>query len=181
MQAQDLPALYAVSGVASDDVLNIRTEPRAQADKIGELAHDARDVEVMAFNDDRSWGRVNTGERSGWTSMRYLAPQPAGDLPVAERLSCAGTEPFWSLDIRQSGESIYSSPGDKATRLDSGQLEPAAGRRDRFLLPFAGDAWAVIRRELCSDGMSDRAYGLDIDVHLGTGPLRSGCCTIVAP
>ncbi|MEY8843180.1 peptide-binding protein, partial [Cribrihabitans sp. XS_ASV171] len=90
--------------MASDDVLNIRAAPDAQADKIGEFAHDAQDVEVMSFNDDRSWGLVNTGERSGWTSMRFLSPQPAGDLPIARRLSCAGTEPFWSLDITQNGE-----------------------------------------------------------------------------
>jgi uncharacterized membrane protein len=40
----------------------------------------------------------------------------------------------------------------------------------------------VIRREICSDGMSDRVYGMSVDLGIdgGTGgpALLAGCCTL---
>ncbi|MFC3613511.1 SH3 domain-containing protein [Lutimaribacter marinistellae] len=164
--------------MAADDVLNIRAEPNAQADKIGELAHDATDVEVVDLNDDAGWGLVNSGEGSGWVSMRFMTAQPVGDLPIAARLSCGGTEPFWSLDLRQNGEAVYSTPDGSALSFMAGELVPADGRRDRFLVTLGKNGWAVMRRTLCSDGMSDMAFGVDLDLYLGSGALRSGCCSI---
>lgn len=55
------PALYDVSGVASDDVLNIRAEPSADAPIIGTLAHDATNVEIIR-DGENGWGLVNTDE-----------------------------------------------------------------------------------------------------------------------
>ena len=42
-------------------------------------------------------------------------------------------------------------------------------------------ATAVVRRQACSDGMSDRAYGLSAEVLIGGAESRvllSGCCSI---
>lgn len=66
------PALYDVSGVASDDVLNIRAEPSADAPIIGTLAHDATNVEIIR-DGENGWGLVNTDEGTGWVSFAYLA------------------------------------------------------------------------------------------------------------
>jgi uncharacterized protein YgiM (DUF1202 family) len=58
------PALHDVSGVAADDVLNIREAPDASAAIIGKLKPDAENVEVIRPDDHHSWGLVNTGEGS---------------------------------------------------------------------------------------------------------------------
>ncbi|QFS84532.1 Bacterial SH3 domain protein [Roseivivax sp. THAF40] len=176
--AQDLPALYDVTGVAADDVLNVREGPSASSTQIGTLAPDASDIEVSAI--DGGWGRVNTQERSGWASLSFLSRQAgqwAEGLPDPQ--TCFGTEPFWSLDI--SGDMFAFQFFDKG--LQSGPITlrtRASGRPDRFA--FAGEAGAerailVMGRAECSDGMSDRLYGLTADFLIGD-TLYSGCCSV---
>ena len=46
--AQDFPALYRVTDVAANDVLNIRAQPQASAPVIGSFRPGQRGVEVMA-------------------------------------------------------------------------------------------------------------------------------------
>lgn len=184
--AQELPALHDVTGVASDDVLNLREGPSAGDRIIGTLAPDAENVEVTALNDDGSWGRVNTQERSGWASMRFLARQAGQDadtLPVPMR--CFGTEPFWSLDVTASGltfEGVDLDPVETSLAARS----TVRGIRGRH--GFAG--WGaketagmhgIVRREACSDGMSDRHYGLSLDLLVSMdGELSqyAGCCSL---
>src|SRR6056297_2028202 len=70
------PALYDVAGVSEGDVLNIRAEPSASSEIIGELDPDETAVEVMEMSRDGNWGRVNTDERSGWASLAFLDRRP---------------------------------------------------------------------------------------------------------
>ncbi|MBV0891153.1 SH3 domain-containing protein [Paracoccus sp. Z118] len=180
-----LPTLFDVTGVAASDVLNIRERPDASSPVIGELAPDARGVEVVA---ERSgWAQVNAGERSGWVSARYLMYRTdvwePGALPP--NLRCIGTEPFWGL-TQEAGGMVFSTPdgGERAmelrTVMDDGHFRsPVRGL-------IAGDSQgrltAVIRPEQCSDGMSDRRYGLSGTLILdGSGQssrMFSGCCLI---
>ena len=189
------PALYDVAGVASDDVLNVRSEPGAAGDVIGALAPDATDVEVIRPNGDESWGLVNTGEGTGWVSLAFLARQPgqwAGSRPAVRQ--CFGTEPFWSLDYAEPA--ILLSMPDRADRagLISG-LFRSASRIDRFV--YSGSFFPTetgeqnvvlaLRTEACSDGMSDRVYGIGVEMFLaGSGDptengLWSGCCSLAPP
>ncbi|SIS54451.1 SH3 domain-containing protein [Roseivivax lentus] len=178
LHAQDLPALYDVTGVASDDVLNVREGPAASAAQIGALGPAATDIEVTAI--ENGWGRVNTDERSGWASLSFLARQGgqwADGLPAPR--TCFGTEPFWSLDLAADvfdfqlfDKGLVSGPITLRTR--------ASGRPDRYA--FAGEAGGdrailVMGRAECSDGMSDRLYGLTADFLLGD-TLYSGCCSV---
>lgn len=184
--AQNLPALHDVTGVAADDVLNIRAEPRAGSAIIGTLAPFAEGIEVVAANEAGTWGRVNQGETSGWVNLRYLQARPVAlsqaGLPLG--LSCFGTEPFWSLS--HDGQSLIHQ------RMGGGPLEfevfealatGAPGDLRRAILARAGpvSASAFIHPALCSDGMSDRVFGLAIGLVLD-GPagaeLQTGCCTL---
>ncbi len=180
-QAAELPALYSVTGVASDDVLNVRAGPSASEPIIGALAYTQTGVEVTAISGN--WGRVNLGEGAGWASMSFLAAEPAGALPDVPELSCFGTEPFWSMDIVQSDIASFGALGSPIVTFLAGRIVPASGVIGRYGLNAAGpdDRAAVsIRAQTCSDGMSDRLYGLAADVILSgaqTG-VYSGCCTI---
>lgn len=178
------PALYDVSGVAENDALNIRQAPDAAAPIIGSLAPDAEGIEVIRPDDHHGWGLVNSGEGRGWVSLRYLARQPgqwAGAMPPVAR--CGGTEPFWSFDV--TGETLsYDALADSPRDFRITQSGAAQGRRDSFHLIGEGPqgaAIATLSTRACSDGMSDRAYGLSVDLLLQGNDgwqHQTGCCSL---
>ena len=181
-----LPTLFDVTDVAEGDVLNIRQAPSAGAAIIGTLAPDARDIEVVGYDSTGQWARVNTAERSGWVALRYLAYQvdvwTPGTLPAT--LQCLGTEPFWSF--RPRGEAVVlSTPDAPETAMSIGQVLTTGVFRDprRSVLAESDSSsfTAIIVPMECSDGMSDRAYGLDVTVVIegpGEPQMLTGCCSI---
>ncbi|MBN2758917.1 MAG: SH3 domain-containing protein [Rhodobacteraceae bacterium] len=184
VSAQELPQLYDVTGVAADDVLNIRAAPDADAPILGTLAPNARGVEVVATNASGTWGQVNTAESAGWVSMRFMAARGVAidnfNLPVG--LSCFGTEPFWSLDAAD-GVLRFQTPDIPARDLALWVAQDSSVPGDlRRMIRFAGPegpAVAYIHPAACTDGMSDRAYGLRVAVMLGLDSgLLTGCCSL---
>lgn len=178
-----LPTLSDVTGVAANDRLNIRERPDAAAAVIGTLPPDAKGIEIVA--ERNGWAQVNTGERAGWVNARFLTFRSdvwqTGQLPAT--LNCLGTEPFWS--VRQVGKTIvYETPEgarqmERRAVLDQGFRSPVRG-------VIAGDAQGrmtlAIQPGQCSDGMSDRSYGLSalliFDGAGQTSRMQSGCCRI---
>lgn len=186
--APPLPAIASVTGVAGDDVLNIRAAPDADSAILSTLRPDATGVEIVGFDPSGQWARIGLGEVSGWASVRFLRVEEdtwqAGHLP--ERLICTGTEPFWSLRHTR-GKMEFATPGssqplDLRAVLDRG----IAADITRALIAGEGEArvTAVIRPESCSDGMSDRAFGLSatlITEGPGAAPgMLTGCCSVAA-
>jgi uncharacterized membrane protein len=178
------PAIHDVTGVAADDVLNIRERPDASAPIVGSLPPGAT-VEVIRANDRLTWGLVNAGERTGWVSMRYLQRRPGqwdGSFP--EIAACYGTEPFWSL--ARAGDALTFSTPEAEEGYTITTRSGSASRRDSFHMVAdgaTGPAVAMLRTEACSDGMSDRAFGISIELLLGLGGETrqlSGCCTRAA-
>lgn len=174
-----LPTLFDVTGVAADDVLNIREQPNASAPIIGTLAPEAERIEVVEERD--GWGRVNTGEGSGWVSMRYLTYRTDvwqdGALP--EGFRCFGTEPFW--DVKIDGYALVLNGIDMAEERHGLQSVLGTGVfRDPMRAVVAEGATLVATPQICSDGMSDRLFGLRASLILqGEAPrLLSGCCSI---
>ena len=181
-----LPTLFDVTGVADDDALNIRAAPNANAAIIGALAPNARNVEVVATDATGQWARVNSGESSGWAALRFLGYQSEvwteNTLPPS--LHCLGNEPFWSL--RPSGNRlIFATPETPETVLRIDHVLTTGQFRDpRRAIAAQGQSQtltAVMVPMACSDGMSDRVYGLDITMVLtgSDGPqMLTGCCSL---
>jgi uncharacterized membrane protein len=181
-----LPTLFDVVDVAANDVLNIRDAPNARAAIVGQLAPDARDIEVVGYDPTGQWAQINIGAQSGWTALRYLAYQvdvwQPGSVPPT--LHCHGNEPFWSIEPR--GDVVaFSTPEVSETVMPIGQVLTTGLFRDpRRSILAEGDGQrmtAVIVPIACSDGMSDRAYGLDVTVLLmgrGAPQMLTGCCSI---
>ncbi len=182
--ARDLPAVYDVTGVAAGDVLNVRAEPSAQAPVLRTLAPDAKGVEVVALSDDGKWGMVPAGEGNGWVALRYLAARPAPAANTLPRpMTCLGTEPFWLLS-HDSGSDRFEMPGEEP-RLLSVSAEMAAPE-GYFVLARGAEQpddlyQLTITREICSDGMSDRRFGLGARLFIASpdgNRLLGGCCTL---
>ena len=101
--AQSLPAPFQVTGVAQDDALNIRAEPSANAEILGEI--DAYDlaVEVLRLSEDGKWGMVGAGRQ--WLGVDAVLAYDARPNPYAipRPLTCSGHEPFWSIGLTPRG------------------------------------------------------------------------------
>jgi len=185
VMAQDLPALFRVTGVAPDDRLNLRAAPSARSAVLGGLAADAADIEVVARSPDGRWGRTNLGEVSGWVAMRFLQAQSHPDWHAGLiGLACLGTEPFWSLRAflpSHRAEFVTPDNGGVELVLDAGAL-PATQFPRTLALPFSGahEGMAVLRPAACSDGMSDMAFGIEAQLYFrGQVEGLSGCCRLM--
>lgn len=180
VQAETYPGLYFVTGVAANDVLNIRAEPSADAPIVGMLTPDSTGVEIVAEVD--GWGVVNVGGQTGYANLRFLERSDGLDWnQMAKPVICAGTEPFWKIEI---------DPANSAVRF-SGPEEPQ-GHLTGIRRIWAGLPWApstaistpegtmILTPAECSDGMSERRYGIAVDVFLDRegSPRMSGCCTL---
>ncbi|WP_298499155.1 SH3 domain-containing protein [uncultured Maritimibacter sp.] len=180
--AQTLPALYDVIGVADTDRLNVRAEPSASSEIIGDYPFFQQGIEVTAFNDDTTWARVNYEERTGWISARFLRERSGqgGTATLPTPMSCLGTEPFWFMSIYDD-QIEFEDPGADTGMMTFGRypiIETAISPRGGFA---SDDMIGFVSREACTDGMTDRTYGFRVDfIRRGNGDdvSFSGCCTI---
>ena len=180
------PAYYRVTGVASDDVLNVRIAPDAGSEIVGSLRPGASPVEVVEVRGN--WARVSEIDISGWASLRYLQPIELASvgksrLPVG--LFCGGTEPFWSLSIDSAAQAKFSAPDIPEVNYGIVGSGDFGGRPTLDYLWLRGSgstATAFISRQFCSDGMSDRLYGYHIGfTHMGDDGASwgmEGCCRV---
>ncbi len=182
--AQDYPAHYRVTGVAHNDVLNIRAEPGAGAPIIGHFHPNQRGIEVMGLSQSGRWALVNSGERAGWSSMRYLARESTRSWRDGQTaLTCFGTEPFWNMPIfLPTHRAEFHAVDDGGFELvtDAGAL-PSTRFPPTLAIPFSGtrEGMAIVRGARCSDGMSDMAFGLEVQIYWrGDTSGLSGCCSI---
>lgn len=179
------PAYYRVTGVAANDTLNIREAPDAKSADIGDLAHDARAIEVLETDPTGKWGRLLWWENSGWVSMRFLEPddlEMIADTSLPVGLSCGGTEPFWSLTLGATS-ATYSDPSGMNAEMPMVSSASASGRPNwPLVLRHAGldsSILSVVRAQTCGDGMSDRDYGYALTTILTIGleeRVLEGCC-----
>ncbi|MCF2906087.1 SH3 domain-containing protein [Octadecabacter sp. CECT 8868] len=184
--AETFPALYDVTGVASDDTLNVRTEPSTDGEILGLFAPHQTGIEVIRLSEDRRWAQVNVNGMAGWASTQFLTlSQDYSYLPTAH-LNCFGTEPFWSLDKPATGNMTSSILGDRFETWQPSLSARSANMQDRFsVIGSWGEDVMVLRleREICTDGMSDQLFSISADfIRLNAEDLGhlSGCCTIQA-
>lgn len=179
----DYPRLHDVVGVASNDVLNVRAGPGASTPIVGELAFDARGVEVIRA--EGGWGFVNVTEGTGWASMRYLSARADGDISNNPHLVCGGTEPFWDIDVRQGQVATIKTPMnfDPGERFSVGLFQRAWSPLEKHVLQGTDntrDLTLIVAQTYCDNGMSDNEYGFDATLVVGgsEGYVMSGCCEL---
>ena len=170
---------YAVTGVATDDVLNLRARPAQKASIVGALAPTTTEITVERRSGH--WAYVRYGDKAGWVDVRYLKPSqslPCDRMPVP--LDCFGTEPFWTIKLG-AGSLRFDGMEKKAF---SGAIAPVQTSRNEsqvwLVRPKAGPVARVIVRVArdCSDGMSEKIYPYAVAAEMRDGELLSGCCQL---
>ncbi len=182
----EFPGLFRVTGVEADDTLNVRAAAGVAHQIIGTLAHDATDIEIVRPDEHGGWGLINLGERTGWVSLDFLERHEPGSPDGFPSIrQCFGTEPFWSLHLDSEGIAEFMEPDAESTIATVTWRVPSSSRPGHFALGLAGNtesSTALITRASCSDGMSDREYGLAVDLvrDMDDGEVRllSGCCSL---
>ncbi|WP_166417694.1 COG3650 family protein [Cochlodiniinecator piscidefendens] len=187
-QEWELPALYDVSGVVANDVLNVREAPTGSAPIVSSLRPNQTDIEVLHLSDDQRWARVALDEISGWASVSFLTRQPGQTHDqITRNMICSGTEPFWGLAFLPNSIVEYDDIiADGPTQMTEVRRNVAASRQSFPLVIQVqnGDKSAeiILTRQYCSDGMSDRDYGfaaLFISDHTPyERRVLEGCCRL---
>lgn len=184
---------HSVSGVAAQDVLNIRADidqtlDVGSSEVIGTIPHDATDVVVTGISvdvDGTQWREVAYGGTVGWVNADYLVPTNFM-FQIPDALHCAGTEPFWGVTVEENNANYSAAELESPIKLDPPRFVPGIGRSDlwAYYLEGADTAYSlslIVRyTEACSDGMSDLTYDYEA-VLLGmgsTGAPAQGCCHI---
>lgn len=182
------PALYNVKDVALNDVLNVRQGAGASHPVIETLDPNQRDIEIIRLSMDGKWGLIGYPAGSGWASMRYLSRQPGQegtDLP--RPMSCGGNEPFWGLEFSLRGND-FNEPGELPHILPTvWEGIPDGMPPISYGVKMARDNAeinAIITRSQCSDGMSEKEYGFEINAILSGAlgnRMLTGCCSLGQP
>ncbi|MBE2276614.1 MAG: SH3 domain-containing protein [Rhodobacteraceae bacterium] len=182
--AEVFPGLARVTGVAADDVLNVRAEPSASAAILATIAPGTEGIEVLEVSGNGKWALVPLPEGSGWVARRFLQTMPQDPASLLRPMRCTGTEPFWTMEIAGFG-GTWSTPEEQGVVLALPVTEAAP--EGWFALaedPVRGHGLSlIVTRGSCSDGMSDRRFGLtalifDKDYRNGRNRIWQGCCTL---
>lgn len=185
-----LPATFTVTGVAAGDKLWVRKAPQATAGRLGGLMPGA--VVHVEGRASGNWGKITLNGQAGYINMSYLtraavnglsatgASTTANGFPLG--LVCRGTEPFWTLDIGEDRSFQYTSlinGPDPVRHLAIATPALSGGYPFAFAAhPLSG----TLDQQACSDGMSDIAYTLSIQMNRPTGngsaETLHGCCNV---
>lgn len=88
----DGPDYFAVTGVAANDVLNVRAEPSANSAKIGQIPHDGRAVQNLGCQGGPTfaeWQQMTAAQRKEagrkrWCRVRYGDVEGGGCRKVSQ-------------------------------------------------------------------------------------------------
>lgn len=177
-----LPAVFHVSGVAADDVFNIRSAPSANADIIHMVANGIP-ISVLGMASG-AWAKVQLHNTVGFAHTGYLERGGGTTTMTGFQLGleCIGTEPFWNMTFGVDNMVRMNLMGNSAAAvpLTSTSVSPTStGYSSHFAAaPYSGQ----INHEICSDGMSDNTYPMSILLNgpnaVGDPMVAHGCCQL---
>jgi len=176
--AAQTAGLYAVQDVAANDTLNVRAGAGAGFADLGDIAYDGQ-VRVVGFSADGKWAKVPWADGTAWVSARFLRLIQVEGAVLPKVLHCGGTEPFWSAEITPDAIS-FEPMGGVSMNATIYAAVPAEGRPADFIVGIlAPPMTGVLRKQICSDGMSDRDYPWSVVLMDASGigmKVVEGCC-----
>lgn len=173
---------------SAETPLAIRAAPAPDAAVLGHLQPGAQGVQVIARSADGAWGQIAHGEGDGWAAHGRAQP------PTVATGSKPATALLWGGAVlgRASADPLFrrvrtAEHPEMPLQITGTDSRPGADGPVR-LWTFAGEtatASLLVRHEMCSDGMSDRPFGLSAAFTMiestGAVHLRLGCCALTGP
>lgn len=171
-----------VTGVESNDTLNLRKSPSGKSATVSKLQHNANGI--LKLDESKGWVQISYKEQSGWAYGKYLkstnVPNVAND--IQNELFCLGTEPHWILKT-QKNNITYKKYDDKAEYMFNSSFEKNDNKTNSWSFSAVNkndtDSFinVVIKHdEQCSDEMSDSKYTYSISVNDKEMGVLNGCC-----
>lgn len=188
---------YAVTGVASDDYLNVRQKATARSAIITRLPYNSTGIHRLAGEAriaGNTWWRITWKGKIGWVNQRYLiamatqntdvdatAPVASKKMSTSATLNCGGNEPFWGMKI--SKQAINYSPMDGQKLNLPVVFNKTSANNTSIAAIYAQKGNQQILAMLqkvaaCSDGMSDIKYPYAIAAIINQRQFYSGCCHV---
>jgi uncharacterized membrane protein len=170
---------YGVTGVAATDTLAIRAAPNANANVVGAIPHDGEGIVATGATAPGGWSEVVYQGKRGWVNARFLGlgNDPGARLPAL--LECMGAEPFWRIALSPGAARADLLFAERVYDYRLTRAASAMGRSDIWLIKGAGpqtEMTLIVRRESCSDSMSDIAYPYSALALVPGADLIAGCC-----
>lgn len=188
---------YAVTGVESNDTLNIRQKATARSAIITRLPYDAigiRRLEGEAMISGNIWWRVKWANKQGWVNQRYLMPMATQNtstgsttsvapkkMKTPTTLHCGGNEPFWGMKISKNHLNYSPMEGQKLNLPVVFNKTSANNTSIAAIYAKQGNQkiLAMLQKvSACSDGMSDIDYPYAITAMINQQQFYSGCCHV---
>jgi len=78
---------YELTGLATDDVLNVRSGPSTEHRVVGKLSANTSVIEILERDPDVQWGRILWEGQDGWVFLEFVSPinpdtVPATNIPI---------------------------------------------------------------------------------------------------
>jgi len=173
---------YDVTNVQSGDTLTLRELPDFKSKKLSQIPHNQRFI-IATGNQKKikrnTWIELKYNEVVGWVNGRYLKKTQGASF--TENLKCLGTEPYWSVDIKD-GILVFRDLGNKASEYLVQEIDGSDNHNNKWYLSAISSKNSSIKIFLsltnkCSDDMSDDKYKYQITLHEDQDKLTlNGCC-----
>lgn len=180
---------YQLTGIASGDVLNVRSGPSTRNRVIGKLTHDAGTLEILERDPEHQWGRIVWEGGMGWVFLEFVSPVspemvPSSDIPI--NLHCSGADPYWDYSVISETEVMFKVLFDDSaenTKIQTVVESANSANEPTALIAQTEDIklTALLDTQLCEDVATGRRYGWSIDLLVeqqGAPKLFSGCCSL---
>lgn len=115
-------------------------------------------------------------------ALVVLVAAVSASIAQEPSLICFGNEPFWRLDLIETGKARFSTPDSQAVDYH-GATNTLAPRKESIWRgqsthPEGGELVAFLREGACSDTMSDSVHPYWVNVSLPQGGHYAGCCRL---
>ncbi len=170
---------YGVTGVAPNDTLAMRAAPDASATMVGAIPHTGEGIVAAGGTTPGGWSDVAYNGKRGWVKARFLGigNDPSTRLPAL--LECLGTEPFWRITLSPGAARAELMFVERDYDFRLTHAASAMGRSDIWTVKGTGgqsEMSLTVKRESCSDGMSDTNYPYSTVARVPGADLIAGCC-----
>jgi len=186
---------YKVVNVASNDVLNVRSEATSKSSLVGALEYNAANIVLTGKELKKGkylWVEIKHNKIVGWVNSKYIEKQTSpvvnhqvakAQMKALEKLTCNGSEPDWFLLFDPIKKTIeFESISLEKRFFNSQEIKRSKNNTNKWFVNAKSNSnsdkliISLIETNQCSDDMSDFTYKYAINIDRENNGVYSGCC-----